>query len=88
MLIRLFRLHAAAAMRSHKVNDRVYWDDPVRVNRFMAVMIMSHDMLKIRYLCNAWRLIELTRIRPDIWVIYDPFTVTFEVQMINHIETQ
>ena len=40
-------------MRRAKVQHRVYWDDPVWIDRVVAVVIMSYDMVQMYRRCHA-----------------------------------
>jgi len=51
------RSRLAATMRLSIRNNRICRDNAVRIDRFMAEMIMPHDMFHIHSLCNAWPLV-------------------------------
>ena len=64
------------------------WDDAIGVNRIMAVMVVTDNMIHIHRLGDAFVLIELAGIGPKIWIIYNALAVSLEMQVINAVKTQ
>src|SRR6056297_4332330 len=68
------------------IQDRVDRDDPVRVHRLVAVVIMAHDMVEIHRLAHAGPLVEFADIAPEVGVIDDAPAVALEMQVVDRIE--
>jgi hypothetical protein len=66
-------------MRRVPVDVWIDWNDPIGVNRIMAVMVVADDMIHIHSLGDAIVLIELAGVSPKMRVIYNALAVTFEM---------
>ena len=58
----------------------------MRVDGVVTVVIVAHDMVHVHRLCHAGPLEQLARVGPQVWVIVDPLSVTFEMQVIDGIK--
>lgn len=62
-------------------------DNAVRVNRVVAVVIVVADVIEMGRLCNAFDLIELACVGPEVRIFDQLTTVTFEVPVVDNVET-
>src|SRR5690606_19603915 len=75
-----------APMRRIIVDARPDRDNPVRIYRVVAVVVMPGDMIEMHRLCHARPLIQLADIGPECGVIDNPRPVAFEMAMIDRIK--
>ena len=73
-------------VRRKEIQLGVGWNDPVRINAVVAVVIVAHDMGHVYRFGDPRHLEQLSGIGPKVRVIDDPFAVTFEMQMIDGVE--
>lgn len=61
------------------VQNWVDWDDPIWINSIMAIVIMANNMLHIHRIRDAIILVKFASISPQVWVIYNAFSIAFEM---------
>ena len=73
-------------MRFFVIQNRIDRYDPVRINRVVAVMVVSHDVRHVDRPGDTGPLIKLAQVGPHVGVVDDAFAVAFEMQVINRVE--
>ena len=68
------------------VDIRSDWHDAVRIDRFVRVVVVAHDVGHVHRLGDARPLIERAGIGPKVGVVDDPGAIAFEVTVINRIK--
>ena len=51
-------------------------DDTVRIDGFVAVMVVPHEMVELHHVTDAGPLIELTRPAPQVGIVHQTTQVT------------
>ncbi|GCC49504.1 hypothetical protein chiPu_0033935 [Chiloscyllium punctatum] len=75
-----------ASVRCGEVEDGTERNDPGRIDRAMALVIVPPDMLEIHRRGDAGPLIDVARIGEQIWIIDQPPDVALEVPDIDRVE--
>ena len=47
---------------------------------------MAHNMVHVDRFCHVWGLVEIAGIGPKIGIVDNPFSIAFEMQMIDGIK--
>ena len=59
----------------------------MRIDGFVAIMIMPYNVLQIDRFSHAGPLIQFAGEAPQVWIVDDPFAITLEVKVINAVKT-
>ncbi len=78
--------HIAPPMRRFEIQNRPDGDDPVRIDRVVAVVIVAGDVVHEDRVRHARHLIQRARVIPQIRIIDDAAAVALEVAVIDRIE--
>ena len=59
----------------------------MRVHRLVAVVVMADEMVEPGCFGDSGPLIEFARVRPEVWIVDQATPITFEVAVIDEVET-
>lgn len=73
-------------MRFGEVEDRALRHYAGRVDALMTPVVVLLDVVHVYRLCDAWSLIEVLQIAPQVRVVYYAPQVALEVAVIDGVE--
>src|SRR5215208_3404659 len=73
-------------MRFGKVEDRPLRHYASRVDALVAPVVVLLDVVHVDRLCNAWSLIKILQIAPQVRVVHDTLQVALEVAVVDGVE--
>src|SRR5215210_2519001 len=86
--ISLWRLvgEASAVVRFGEVEDRTLRHYASRVDALVAPVVVLLDVVHVDRLCDAWSLVEVLQIAPQVRVVHDTPQIALEVAVIDGVE--
>ena len=73
-------------MRSVEIKLRSQGDDTMRIDGFMALVIVVFNVMNVYRFCNARHLIDSAQIIRQIWEVIDALAIAFEMADINSVK--